>query len=68
MTVQVSPSLISPLQLLVSAALLVAVMADSPPAYAPAPAYHAAPVYKEEKLPPPAFRLRVRSGWWLQQG
>merc|ERR1712048_1255154 len=30
-------------------------MADSPPAYAPAPAYHAAPVYKEEKLPPQPF-------------
>merc|ERR1712152_126723 len=42
-------------KLLVSAALLVAVMADSPPAYAPAPAYHAAPVYKEEKLPPQPF-------------
>merc|ERR1712113_1218337 len=42
-------------KLLVSAALLVAVMADSPPAYAPAPAYHAAPAYKEEKLPPQPF-------------
>merc|ERR1711910_189913 len=42
-------------KLLVSAALLVAVMADSPPAYAPAPAYHAAPVYKEERLPPQPF-------------
>merc|ERR1712046_109937 len=42
-------------KLLVSAALLSAVIADSPPAYAPAPAYHAAPVYKEEKLPPQPF-------------
>merc|ERR1712072_379907 len=42
-------------KLLVSAALLAAVMADAPPAYAPAPAYHAAPVYKEEKLPPQPF-------------
>merc|ERR1712048_100494 len=42
-------------KLLVSAALLVAVMADGPPAYAPAPAYHAAPVYREEKLPPQPF-------------
>merc|ERR1711953_784816 len=39
-------------KLLVSAALLSAVIADNPPAYAPAPAYHAAPAYKEEKLPP----------------
>merc|ERR1712088_1027414 len=38
-------------KLLVSAALLAAVIADSPPAYAPAPAYHAAP----EKLPPQPF-------------
>merc|ERR1711878_161110 len=42
-------------KLLVSAALLSAVIADSPPAYAPAPAYHAAPAYKEEKLPPQPF-------------
>merc|ERR1712223_1284975 len=42
-------------KLLVSAALLSAVIADSPPAYAPAPAYHAAPAYKGEKLPPQPF-------------
>merc|ERR1711944_300313 len=42
-------------KLLVSAALLVAVMADSPPAYAPAPAFHPPAPYVEEKLPPQPF-------------
>merc|ERR1712146_333935 len=42
-------------KLLVSAALLAVAVADKAPASAPAPAYHAAPAYKEEKLPPQPF-------------